>query len=621
MGELLERASRQQALLDAWHDVRNRARQEGKSGGAHAAFERDAARRLAQVSDELRSHTWRPSPVRRVVIPKPSGGQRQLGIPALEDRVVERAVLAVLDPVVDPELLPWSFAYRRGLGVQDALRCLLECRDEGAQWVTRGDFSRCFDEIPRSRLLDRLAQVVPDDALIEVVRLLVYRPERGGESSSKGLHQGSALSPLLANVYLDRFDRILLDHGYQVVRYADDVAIAVDDRPSGEQALCRAQQAAAALGLELSPEKCSVRSFEEGVPFLGEVLTAGTGRRLDRLAHSQAATIYVNEQGGLLRSRGSRLRLERRNELVFSIAFSRVRQVVIFGRVGMTTPFLQQVLVRGIDLVLLSDHGSYYGRVQSSTAANPFVRQRQHDAVGDPARSLDLAQRVVRGKIVNLRAGLLRARRRKDMTGLLELIERLDRARAKVGETTSTGALMGVEGSATREYFAGLGQVVGELWAFTARRRRPPPDPLNSMLSFGYSLLIQEVVAAIEAAGLDPYAGFLHQARVGRPGLALDLMEEFRPILVDAVVVRAVNTGMISRDDFVVDPGPPTACSLTREGRKTFLGAYERRMLTLFTHPGTARRVSYRVGLCLQARALANELLGSGDRYEPVVWK
>jgi len=622
MADLLARVAHQQALLDAWDQVRDSARRDGKLDAPFVAFEHRAAARLTEMSEELLAGAWRPSPVHPVEIPKPTGGTRRLGVPLLEDRIVERAILQVLDPIVDPELQPWSFAYRRGLGVHDAHRSLLEARDDGATWVARGDFTDCFDAIPRARVLERLNMVVPDPKLRELIRLLVYRPIRGaGSSSPLGLHQGSGISPLLTNLYLDRFDRAMLASGWQVIRYGDDFAVPVPDRQAGHDALRDAQQHAATLGLQLSPEKCAVRSFDEGVPFLGATLTAGTGTRTERSSHPTATTVYVaEEEDGLLRRRGSRLRLERDGELVFSLAFPRVRQIVVFGRVGMTTPFLHQVLTRGIDLVLLSDTGTFVGRVQGATAANPFVREGQYEAARVQARWRDIARRIVRGKIVNLRVGLLRGRRREGASRLQEVIDRMERNRSSVDKACTTTELMGVEGAASRDYFSGLAELVDRSWGFNARRRRPPPDPFNSLLSLGYTLLLHEAIAAVEVAALDPYVGFLHRAKVGRPSLALDLIEEFRPVLVDSVALRAVNTRMLRPEHFTTDEGPPRRCLLTRDGRKLFLGAYERRMLTLVTHPAAGRRVPYRVALGLQARSLADEVIGRG-RYEPMVWK
>jgi CRISPR-associated protein Cas1 len=172
---------------------------------------------------------------------------------------------------------------------------------------------------------------------------------------------------------------------------------------------------------------------------------------------------------------------------------------------------------------------------------------------------------------------------------------------------------------ATREYFRAWRVVLDATWDFTSRQRRPPPDPINAMLSFGYTLLLHDAIAALSMAGLDPAVGFLHQARWGRPNLALDLIEEFRPLVVDAVVLRCTTTGMIQPEDF--ETVPDLGCRMTAKARQAFLAAYEHRMLTLFTHERTRRRVSYRVGLGLQARALARAALDPDEPYQPVRWK
>jgi Retron-type reverse transcriptase len=172
----------------------------------------------------------------RITIPKSSGGTRDLAVGAIEDRIVERALLGVLDPLVDPLLSPWSFAYRRGLGVKDAVRALAEARESGARWIVRTDFDECFDLIPRWPLLQRLAEVINDADLVGLVQRLVSRPVVGEQrSTGLGLHQGGGLSPTLANLYLDAFDRRMMTLGYQVIRYGDDIAIPVADRPCGNR--------------------------------------------------------------------------------------------------------------------------------------------------------------------------------------------------------------------------------------------------------------------------------------------------------------------------------------------------------------------------------------------------
>lgn len=181
--------------------------------------------------------------------------------------------------------------------------------------------------------------------------------------------------------------------------------------------------------------------------------------------------------------------------------------------------------------------------------------------------------------------------------------------------------MLGHEGTATREYFRALRSVIDPSWGFTARERRPPPDPVNAMLSYGYTLLVHDAIAALETVGLDAAVGFVHQARWGRPCLALDLIEEFRPVIVDAVVLRCVTSGVVRFEEFAVTPD--RGCRMADRARQAFLAAYERRMLTIFTHEPSGRRVSYRVGLGLQAKALARAVLSpdQGNRYQPVRWK
>ncbi|WP_243407071.1 reverse transcriptase domain-containing protein, partial [Frankia canadensis] len=274
-------------------------------------FEEDAAARLAEIGNELAQGQWQPAPVRRVELRKPTGGLRVLGVPPLADRIVERALLRVLDPVIDPRLLPWSFAYRRGLGVRDALAALAEARDTGATWVARADITDCFARIPQWEVLRRLREVIDDLQVIHLVGLLLDRPAVGARINPTerglGLHQGSPISPLLCNLYLDIFDRAMLAAGFRVLRYGDDLAIPADSRADAERALVTTSTELADLRLELNHGKSHVVSFDEGVPFLGEMTTASTLHRGELLSHPLETSVYVDREGAVVRVRGDRL--------------------------------------------------------------------------------------------------------------------------------------------------------------------------------------------------------------------------------------------------------------------------------------------------------------------------
>jgi CRISP-associated protein Cas1 len=213
---------------------------------------------------------------------------------------------------------------------------------------------------------------------------------------------------------------------------------------------------------------------------------------------------------------------------------------------------------------------------------------------------------------------LLRAARAQQHPLIAEHTGRLALAREHALDAANRAEAMGFEGAATRDYFAGLARILGPEWGFSQRERRPPPDPVNAMLSFGYTLLTSEAVAACEISGLDPHLGVLHATRRGRPSLALDLIEELRPVVVDAAVVRLARTGQVTPADFAVtDEG----CRMNGPARKQFLAMYERRMLTLVSHPLEGRRVPWRQVLTIQARHLAAVFTGREPDYRPVLWR
>jgi CRISPR-associated protein Cas1 len=523
------------------------------------------------MAQELSNGVWQPGPVRRVEIPKPTGGLRRLQIPRLEDRVVERALLAVIDPVIDPRLRPWSFAYRRGMGAKDAVAELVSARDSGMDWVARGDVVHCFDRIPRWEVMRRLKELVDDERVVHLVGALLDRRVVGARGApgdrGRGLHQGSVLAPILSNLYLDAFDRGMLSAGWRVVRYGDDFAIPVKSRIDGERALQSAATELLDLKLELNSGKCHVCAFDGGVQFLGDTVTASTLSAAEMLSHPVETVVYVEHQGAIVRSRGDRLVVTAGEESLLRLGLRRVKQVVCFGRVGLTTPFLQKAAEQGIEVVLLHDNGTLGARVTAPYSTDPTARRAQYRTADDDRQAVRLAAAFVTGQIDNLRVSLLRIARREDDAIAAAAADRISACADALDEATSVDSVLGHEGMASRDYFQAVARMTDPLWGFNSRQRRPPPDPINAMLSYGYTLLCHEAIAALEAAGLDPMVGFLHQHRWGRPALALDLMEEFRPITVDVAVWCCVSTNQIRPEQFSTEPD--TGCRMGDDAKHT----------------------------------------------------
>ena len=241
--------------------------------------------------------------------------------------------------------------------------------------------------------------------------------------------------------------------------------------------------------------------------------------------------------------------------------------------------------------------------------------------MGESQSAIHLVRGFVRGKLKNYRHSLLRTQREHPDVDLNNNITRLEQAIAPIEKTSSIDSLRGLEGAGSAAYFGCFQQLIRTSeFKFEARRRRPPTDPVNALLSFGYSLLRHDVQSALNIVGFDPYLGYLHVERYGRPSLALDLMEEFRPLIVDAVVLSLINKRSLTLTDFITEP-LSGAVSLTKEGLHTFLRAYEQKKQSNFKHPVMGNKCTYQEAFEIQARLLSKYLMNQIDKYPPLILK
>lgn len=326
-------------------------------------------------------------------------------------------------------------------------------------------------------------------------------------------------------------------------------------------------------------------------------------------ARDDALPLYLKEQGTTLGKSGDVLTIKRRQELLQEVRLMDVSQVCVFGNVQITAQALREITAAGIPICHFSYGGWFHAITSGLIHKNVELRIAQHNAAEDPARSLALARQFVVGKIKNCRTLL-----RRHLEEATELLEQLAGFAQKAGRCQEAASLLGIEGMAAKAYFAGFAQIIlgGDQFNIEGRNRRPPRDPINALLSFVYAILVKEITLALLAAGFDPMRGFYHRPRYGRPSLALDLAEEFRPLIADSVVLTLVNNGEVSPSSFVRRAG---AVALTDAGRRAVLASFERRMDTLVTHPLFGYRVSYRRILEVQARLLGRALLGEIAEY------
>ena len=362
----------------------------------------------------------------------------------------------------------------------------------------------------------------------------------------------------------------------------------------------------------------------------GQKPVEGPPRRLIA-ARDDARPLYLNTPGLRVGCKGEVLTVKERDKLIEEVRMRDVAHVALLGNIQISTQAIQSLCEQEVPVTYFTMGGWFYGITRGHGMKNVFLRMEQFRLARDETASLSLARQFVHGKIRNHRTLLMR----NHLEPPAPIITKLKRASEDALTAGSIESLLGIEGAAASQYFqhfGGMVKVEDDLpglglpientkqrtfnFNFNHRNRRPPTDPVNAMLSLAYSLLAKDCTLAALAVGFDPYLGFYHQPRFGRPALGLDLMEEFRPLIAESTVLSCINNRIVTDTDFVQ---AGQAVNLTPSGRKRFFQTYEQRMSSLITHPVFDYKVSYRRAIELQARLLARSLTGEISMYTPLM--
>lgn len=337
-------------------------------------------------------------------------------------------------------------------------------------------------------------------------------------------------------------------------------------------------------------------------------------------------TLYVTSQGAYLSRDGETVLVQVESETKLRLPIHTLDGIVCFGRV-LCSPFLMGLCgERNVTLSFLTERGRFLARVHGPVSGNVLLRREQYRRADDPESCADIAKAVVLAKISNSRSVLLRAVRdhsdKVDVTALSDAARELSRIGESLDGAVALDTIRGREGEAARIYFEQFDQLIvaqKEDFYFRERSRRPPLDNMNALLSFLYTLVTHDVVSALEAVGLDPAVGYLHRDRPGRPGLALDLVEEFRPFLADRLALSLVNRQQLKDKDFAKTESG--AVRMSDEARKKLLQAYQERKQEKILHPFIEERVPIGLLPHVQAMLFARYLRGDLDGYPPFFWR
>lgn len=729
MAELFDRMVEASTLLRAFDRVEENRGCAGVDGQTIDVFRLQLDVNLRRLQHLVRTGRYRPLPLLRVRIEKPIGGKRSLSIPAVRDRVAQTAALLVLEPVLDPEFEEVSFAYRKGRSLDQAIRRVVALRDLGYRWIVDADIDEYFDTIPHDALLELLKGYVGDERLLELIRLWLEGKvlvDGRLHDIPAGVPQGSPISPLLSNLYLDRLDEAFLRRGHKLVRYADDFIVMCRSRPQAQAALELSAEVLSDLRLKLDPEKTSLTDFDTGFRFLGvqflkdlafrPILAAdrqttmgsddsgasaserspapprvqppndaisstvmglelrkafqeaglewnrlperegkagrgesagwpqqgkgegaaaqsGMGKEKPSVSGPRRAippdwdgsffdhdpllrTLYLFKQGVEVHRHSRRFLIRLDGATIAEIPSMKVDQVICYGNIAWTTPALQLCMKVGIPVFLVSARGRFYGTIHPLLVGNIELQRRQVLLTARPKRMLEISRGFVRGRIANARTLLLRQARRRQGSDVAPAPTRMKQYLSRLQSAASQEELRGIEGAAAAQYFKAWKKFLSGQWRFHGRRRRPAPDPVNSLLSYGYTVLFFNIFTLLRLRGLNPYFGYYHSLRQGHPGLASDLIEEFRAPLVDATVLALINRKQVVPGDFLM-PSPGSPCLIKPEARRKISAALEAALNREVNHPDAGGKCDWRRAIELQVDRLVRSTGESDVPYQP----
>ncbi|MBK6900384.1 MAG: CRISPR-associated endonuclease Cas1 [bacterium] len=628
----------------------------------------DASNTAADLVADLQAGTYRPRELLGLFVPKPRGGVRALAVPTVRDRCLQRAACVLLAPAVDVLLEDCSYAYRKGFSRSRAAAAVRHAYDSGYRYVLDADIESFFDAVDWERMTAKLRALFPYEDLVGRIRewLAVPVSYQGRLiQRSQGLPQGAPISPLLANLFLDEFDEELLGRHYRLVRYADDFLVLCRDPGEAERARDDAREALARLGLRLHPQKTTVATFDAGFSYLGYLFCrstvieqikpspdsesqeeapvipkdswlaqapfgeirglktagAGTDRRSPRVVPLVEANptprlsdrpVYLSGYGTRVTKQGGLLVVVEEEGGRTEIPLREVSHVVLHGQVGMSLPAL---------LALARDRVPVYACHRNGELDVPLVQQvpdwRLWAAQGamsdDEARCLAFTRSVVQAKLHNSATIATRFK----FTGAENSVPQMRSLERSCLDQQHPDGLRGLEGKGAALFFAMLRDSLPREWGFHHRRRNPPPDPVNAMLSFGYTLLYNHLSTALVAAGLNPRIGFFHAEHGAYHALACDLQEEFRH-LVEALVWALIRRHEVGPDDFAASTDGRYPCLMTAGMRRKFIERFEGRLAEGFRPPGQEREMAYREFVNLQAVSVRELVADRRDHYEPL---
>ena len=637
-------------LMHAWDKVRRNNGAAGPDGVTIPRFARMAHHSLGELSKCLKVGTYQCIRPRKVAIPKKDGSLRQLAIFTIEDRIVHTAIAQSIAPLLEAEMSEDSFGYRPGRSVQMAIDRVSALYRSGYRWVVDADIDDYFDNVDHKRLLEVLRRYKIEGAALDLIQHILDVCEPDGI----GLPQGSPLSPLLANIFLDDMDDAISSHGVRLVRYADDFLILCKNVETADSNLAKVSALLEKFGLGIHPDKTKVVPFEEGFHFLGHLfLKSLVIKQLDeedekwvtldtpiktqnnadeqnteiddcgfdltparRELSSRLRCLYVMEKGRkvCVRNKSIVVRNIENDQEVVSMTPGWADRIEVSGGAEITNKAIRLAAKDGTMISFVDGWGQSLAETIPAQTMYGKLHLEQARHVLDHEKRLELACLIVQGRIANQRALLNRLNRRRkdeDVKDGLKKIGRIIR-KLKIAETPIQA--MGYEGEAAKIYWSCVKVLLDEAWGFKSRKRKPPTDPVNGMISYVSAMLFRDIHCLVVRHGLHAGYGFLHESNDRNFALCSDFIEEFRAPLVEGLAIYLVNNSIMKQEYF--SKTADGACLMHPDGRSQLIIQYEKWLDREIVIPVTKEKTKWRGLIDFQVMRLKEHILG-GETYKP----
>lgn len=583
---LLDRAMAPATLQGALDRLPNSS--PGPDGLAKADLKKAGDGFFRVLGRDVLANAYRPGEALTYKQPKKSGGFRDILVQNFTDRLVQRAAADVLQPAVETILSRSAYAFRKGLNRKGAKSALQDALKGGYTQGIKADISAFFDSVDLDTLADILHGLFSFDPLTGAMMAWLRHLQGLGV---KGIPQGSPLSPVLSNLYLDRFDKAMAQAGFRLIRYADDFVLLVKPAESLDACIRKVEGVLSGLGLALNPDKTARITRDGRIEFLGYCLESGEELAPEPAPEESGAPwpavfreewrtghpVYLTSLCRGAFSNGPELIVQMEGERSESIPWNRVSRIVIVGRSSFSGGVVYRAVKEEIPATFIDVMGRLHGQLAPTVFDPPSMAPVQKRFAQDAEFCLNFAKELVAAKISN-RAVVLR-RNHLDASVLKNIA-------AKSAAAETPDQLRGFEGSADRAYFTAFATLVAP-FEFKGRIYHPPEGPVNTLLSFGYTLLYNRLVSVLHAKGYSSRVGFFHQARGRHFALASDLIEGLR-YMVDRIVLSLIRRKEIQESHFdrTQRNNSIEVCHITGEGFRKFIHRYEHTMASKAAYEG-----------------------------------